>query len=112
MVEILPGKSETFPFNFVRFRESVSSDPQKTHPLLFELNFFGVSSLLPLLSIRRSKTVDYMSQCTEMNLIIYFTMYGNVLEKTISKVIWVGMGARDAISRQIDNKIRVRFHFQ
>ena len=74
------GTIQTFPFNLVRFRASVSSDPQRTHPL-FELNFFGVSSFLPLLSIRRSKTVDYMSQCTEMYQRIYFTMYGNVLRK-------------------------------
>ena len=53
-----------------------------------------------------------MSQCTEMYRRIYFTMYGNVPLKKISKVIWVCMGARDAISRQIHNKIGVRFHFR
>ena len=32
-LEILSGKSETFPFSLVRFQESVSLDPQKTQPI-------------------------------------------------------------------------------
>ena len=33
-------------------------------------------------------------------------------EKAISKVIWVGKGALDAILSQINKKIGDRFHFQ
>ena len=77
-LEILSGKSQTFPFNF-----------------------FGASSLWPFFpSIRRSKKVNCMSQCTEM------------YRRTISKVIWVGTGALDAILSQIKKKIEDRFHFQ
>ena len=85
------GKSETFPFNLVLFRESVSSEPQKTQPL-FELNFFGVSPLSRLPSIRRAKK--------------HFAIYINV-----PKIIWV-CARPDAISRQINKKIGVRFHLQ
>ena len=60
-MEILSGKSETFPFNLFRFRESVSWDPQKTKS-----------------NIRRSEKINYMSPCTEMYRRIFFTMYGNV----------------------------------
>ena len=78
MLEILSGKSQTFPFNF-----------------------FGASSLWPFFpSIRRSKKVNCMSQCTEM------------YRKTVSKVIWVGTGTFDAILSQINKKIGNRFHFQ
>ena len=58
-LEILSGKSQTFPFSF-----------------------FGASSLWPFFpSIRRSKKVNCMSQCTEM------------YRKTISKVILGGYGS-------------------
>ena len=67
-LEILSGKSETFPFNLVRFRESASSNPQKTKS-----------------NIRRSKKINYMSECTEMYRRIFFTMYGNVLKKLFRK---------------------------
>ena len=77
-LEILSGKSQTFPFNF-----------------------FGASSLWPFFpSIRRSKKVNCMLQCTEM------------YRKTISRVIWVGTGALDATLSQINKKIGNRFHFQ
>ena len=62
------GKSETFPFNLVRFRESASSNPQKTKS-----------------NIRRSKKINYMSECTEMYRRIFFTMYGNVPKKLFRK---------------------------
>ena len=38
-------------------------------------------------------------------------MYGNVPKKTISKVIWAGKGALDAILSQINKKIGDRFHW-
>ena len=82
-MEILSGKSETFPFDLFRFRESVSWDPQKTKS-----------------NIRRSEKINYMSPCTEM------------YRKTISKVIWVGKGELDAILSQINKKLEDRFHFQ
>ena len=69
-LKILYGKSQTFPFHFF------------------------------VASIRRSKKVNCMSQCTEM------------YRKTVSKVIWVGTGAFDAILSQINKKIGNRFHFQ
>ena len=68
MLEILSGKSDTFPFNLVRLLESVSSDPQKTKS-----------------NIRRSKKINYMSPCTEMYRRIFFTMYGNVPKKLFRK---------------------------
>ena len=72
-LEILSGKSETFPFNLVRFRESASSNPQKTKS-----------------NIRRSKKINYMSECTEMYRRIFFTMYGNVPKKLFRKSFgWV-----------------------
>ena len=41
-----------------------------------------------------------------------FQNVGRCTEKTISKVIWVGKGALDAILVQINKKIGERSHFQ
>ena len=94
-LEILSGKSETFPFNLVRFQESVSSDPQKTQPIFEDQR--------KLTTCRRVQKCngEYFSQCME-----------KCTEKAISKVIWVGKGALDAILSQINKKIGDRFHFQ
>ena len=75
-LEILSGKSETFPFNLVRSRESVSSDPQKTQPIFEDQR--------KLTTCRRVQKCngEYFSQCME-----------KCTEKAISKVIWVGKGA-------------------
>ena len=94
-LEILSGKSETFPFNLFRLRESVSWDPQKTKS-----------------NIRRSKKINCMLPCTEMYRRVFFTIYGNVPKKTISKVIWAGKGALVAILSQINKKFGDQFHFQ
>ena len=60
MLEILSGKSETFPFNLVRFQESVSSDSQKTKPIFEDQR--------KLTACRRvqKRTEEYVSQCMEM----------------------------------------------
>ena len=88
-LEILSGKSETFPFNLVRFRESVSSDPQKTQPdsseifseyLRFHLFFFS--------------TIKDRYRNVPRNL---FHNVRKCTEETISKAIWVGTGALDTI---------------
>ena len=63
-------------------------------------------------NIWRSKKINCMSECTEMYWRIFFTVYGNLPKKTISKVIWAGKGALDAILSQINKKIGDRFHFQ
>ena len=59
-LEILSGKSETFPFNLVRFQESVSSDPQKTQPIFEDQR--------KLTTCRRVQkcTEEYFSRCMEM----------------------------------------------
>ena len=94
-LEILSGKSETFPFNLVPFQESVSSDPQKTKPIFEDQR--------KLTTCRRVQKCngEYFSQCME-----------KCTEKAISKVIWVGKGALDAILSQINKKTGDCFHFQ
>ena len=94
-LEILSGKSETFPFNLVRSRESVSSDPQKTQPI-----FEDQRKLTTCCRVQKCNG-EYFSQCME-----------KCTEKAISKVIWVGKGALDAILSQINKRIGDRFHFQ
>ena len=85
-MEILFGKSETFPFNLFRFRESVSWDPQKTKS-----------------NIRKLTTCRPVQKCTEESFSQCMEMY----RKTISKVIWVGKGELDAILSQINKKLGV-----
>ena len=65
-LEILSGKSETFPFNLVRFQESVSSDPQKTQPIFEDQR--------KLTTCRRVQkcTEESFSQCMEMYRKNYF----------------------------------------
>ena len=60
-LEILSGKSETFPFNLVCFRG---------------LSQFGPTE--DATNVQRSKKINYMSPCSEMYRRIFFTMYGNV----------------------------------
>ena len=62
----LSGKSETFPFNLVRFQESVSSDPQKTQ-LIFE----DQRKLTTCCRVQKC-TEEYFSQCMEMYRKSYF----------------------------------------
>ena len=93
-LEFLSGKSETFPFNLVCFQESVSSDPQKIQPIFEDQ--------------RKLTTCRRVQKCTEE----YFHNVWKCTEKAISKVIWVGKGALDAILSQINKKIGDRFHFQ
>ena len=95
-LEILPGKSETFPVFLVRFRESVSSDPQKTKSNIRSRQ-------------RKLTTCRRVYRNVPKNL---FQNVGKCTEKTISKVIWVGKGTLDAILSQINKKIGDRFHFQ
>ena len=95
-LEILSGKSETFPFNLVRFQESVSSDPQKTQPIFED---------------QRKLTTVHVAVYRNVpkNL---FQNVGRCPEKTISQVIWVAKGTLDVILSQINKKIEDRFHFQ
>ena len=89
-------ESETFPFNLVRFQESVSSDPQKTQPI------FGDQRKLTTVHVAVYRNVP-------KNL---FQNVGKCPEKTISKVIWVAKGMLDVILSQINKKIEDQFHFQ
>ena len=63
---ILCGKSETFPFNLVRFQESVSSDPQKTQPI-----FEDQRKLTTCRRVQKCNR-EYFSQCMEMYRKSYF----------------------------------------
>ena len=57
-LEILSGKSETFPLIWSTFQESISSDPQKTQ-LIFEDQRKTCRRV-------RKCTEEYFSQCMEM----------------------------------------------
>ena len=58
---------------------------------------------------RKLTTCCRVQKCTEEFLSL---QYKEMCRKTISKVIWGGKGALDAILSQINKKIGDRFHFQ
>ena len=93
-MEILSGKSETFPFNCSASENQSVGTHRRRNPIFEDQ--------------RKLTTCRPVQKCTEESFSQCMEMY----RKTISKVIWVGKGELDAILSQINKKLEDRFHFQ